>query len=793
MIRLFNLILIVFVIQVTISIQCYAFAPKFAGGNVVSSSYQGPCDILSGGCNEAYSMTHALTVNYSGPLFQLVRSSDGTTLNVPQTSNHTANLSVIPAFCYTTVNSPIYCYVQKVFAQINTGGNNDLPAFGYAGTVCQPSSCIEHPLTFNCSPTIFTNISSCVSPFWIDPSSGLPLLATEWPAEYINDNTLTGINANNDPITILTSQHDDQWNEGGGVTLSHPTTYDYPEGSMFGTTVNYNATNYTVYQTCGTPAVTGGTPPNACLTIENELGFGIAPQYWNQAPYGMPGTRRDFAIEWDGAPAIVQASVSTDILDVTSVMAGTITAGAVIQDYHYGYIPSGTTIEPFGTGGTSGTGGTGTYELSTTPGTVATEGMATANTSGSQTNSVWGFVGGSQIFNNQPPNIQLPTVMPSRPTAFGPQFPHLHYGGGDGTAAIVLSQDTMLLNYIPTSSQVASVHTNESAFYAAQTPNACQSTGDPGYFLRPQEQSEGTELPISQTVGAWGLRQMTASQTGPIADLQGINSPNTVETFGPAMSGCGIDPNAVTFCSANGGCSVKRLYNQEWYSTAPTSSTQGVINVHDPILDMTASSMAAQPSVTFNSLNGQPTMHFSGAQELCTSAMPVDFASAVQYPQLATPFGVGASMAVVARRTGALTTAAEIFETFADATYLGSAASANTANIVGDNTAQTLTAADNSWHEFYAEQESTVTNQAYTFTPYIDGVAGTTNTYGSFKVFSGNACLGGASAGGNYFTGDIAEATISGSLAAGSILSKTTSIEPTIFSLEEAAWGNLPH
>jgi hypothetical protein len=658
-------------------------------------SYQGPCDLLAGGCAEAYSVTHALTTRYVGPLFQLIRSRDRRTLNIGQTGARTANLSGVAKFCDTTVNSPNYCYFNKIYAQIHTSGNNDMPVFG---TPASKGTGIEFPGNFSCTATPI----ACAAPWWIDPSTGLPLLDTVWPAEYINDRALTGVTAGNGPVAVIVDGRNEQWDVGGGWGLSHDTTgcgeagCGQPfklQGTMFTFTTEYNHDG--IYQYCPQ------TPPDFCVGIDSEQHFSIGPSGFNQGPYGSIAGDILGIIEWDGASA---------------------------------------------------------------------------------TNTVTGIVNGVTAFSNSPPHV-------GPGTSWGPQYPFLHIGGGDGTHITQLDRDGMLMNRTLISGEVTAITANEKAFYASQSPSTCRSTGDPGYFFPPQVQAEGTEYPISQTFVAWGLRQMRASQTGPIADLRDVVT-NVVHTYGPAPNGCGLDPAAATFCARN-GCAVAKLYNQETWASTTSINKQGLGNVHDPALDMTASSNAAEPTVAFNGLNGFPTMHFNGRQELCTSNLAVSFAAAVQYPLYRSAVGVGASMAVVARRTGGDTSLQEAFGTFADATYLGFAAAADTAQIVGDGTSSTMAAPDGKWHEIYGEQGSP-SQYAYNFTPYVDGVAGSPASYGSADVLANKTCLGGSSTGANLLSGDIAEVTITGGLTTGPSLSQFASPEAEIFSLEKAAWGDLP-
>lgn len=74
---------------------------------------QGPCDLYAAGgspCVAAHSTTRAMYVSYSGPLYQVQRTSDNTTLDVkPLTAGGVANAAAQDAFCANTV-----CYITRI-------------------------------------------------------------------------------------------------------------------------------------------------------------------------------------------------------------------------------------------------------------------------------------------------------------------------------------------------------------------------------------------------------------------------------------------------------------------------------------------------------------------------------------------------------------------------------------------------------------------------------------------------------------------------------------------------------
>lgn len=157
-----------------------------ATGTGGAAAYQGPCDVVPGGCAEAYSVTRAMVASYSGPLFQLGRTSDKTTLNVGQTAAHAADLSTWSAFCGGSQSS---CVVAKVYAQVH-GGSNDLTP-GVWKTPWNP----------DCSAGGYT----CAAKFTIESATGLPILTTVSPQEYAlsGDNFATGINGGKSAMGIM--------------------------------------------------------------------------------------------------------------------------------------------------------------------------------------------------------------------------------------------------------------------------------------------------------------------------------------------------------------------------------------------------------------------------------------------------------------------------------------------------------------------------------------------------------------------------------------------------------------
>ena len=156
------------------------------GGAGGAAAYQGPCDVVPGGCAEAYSVTRAMVASYTGPLLQLGRTSDKTTQNVGQTSAHAADLSTWSAFCG---GSQANCVVAKVYAQVHSGSNDLTPGVW------------KTPWNPDCSAGGYT----CAAKFTIEAATGLPILTTVSPQEYAlsGDNFATGINGGTKAMGIM--------------------------------------------------------------------------------------------------------------------------------------------------------------------------------------------------------------------------------------------------------------------------------------------------------------------------------------------------------------------------------------------------------------------------------------------------------------------------------------------------------------------------------------------------------------------------------------------------------------
>jgi hypothetical protein len=109
-----------------------------AGANAVRQRPEGPCDVYATAgapCVAAHSTTRALFAAYNGPLYQVLRQSDGKTLDIgvvqPTGSDGGgyADAAAQDAFCANT-----YCWIATIYDQ--AGEHNDLtqpPRGGFSG------------------------------------------------------------------------------------------------------------------------------------------------------------------------------------------------------------------------------------------------------------------------------------------------------------------------------------------------------------------------------------------------------------------------------------------------------------------------------------------------------------------------------------------------------------------------------------------------------------------------------------------------------------------------------------
>jgi non-reducing end alpha-L-arabinofuranosidase len=120
-------------LSVAVVLTVGVLAGIVAAGGPARAAAQGPCDIYAAGgtpCVAAHSTTRALYASYNGPLYQVRRSSDNTTLNISTLSaGGYANAAAQDSFCAGTS-----CVITEIYDQSGHGNNLlQAPGGGAAG------------------------------------------------------------------------------------------------------------------------------------------------------------------------------------------------------------------------------------------------------------------------------------------------------------------------------------------------------------------------------------------------------------------------------------------------------------------------------------------------------------------------------------------------------------------------------------------------------------------------------------------------------------------------------------
>jgi non-reducing end alpha-L-arabinofuranosidase len=118
-------------------------------GTPSRAATQGPCDIYATAgtpCVAAHSTTRALFAAYSGPLYQVRRSSDNATTNIsPLSAGGVANAGAQDSFCSGTS-----CVITEIFDQTGRGNNlTQAPGGGAAGGPDNLANATAAPTTLN--------------------------------------------------------------------------------------------------------------------------------------------------------------------------------------------------------------------------------------------------------------------------------------------------------------------------------------------------------------------------------------------------------------------------------------------------------------------------------------------------------------------------------------------------------------------------------------------------------------------------------------------------------------------
>ena len=238
--------------------------------NGSSGSYTGPCDIR--GCAEAFSLNSAMTASYSGPLFQVIQGVPGstnpsglTTHDAIQTGAHKLDIADLTSFCgaptfiASGTNVPtggvyIYgCLVSKIYAQIHTGANDEVPSYFRCANP-------------NCYGAIALDSTQTTAQILVGTSSLPTGYINYYAAEYIvaGDAPATGIPAGTAPLSMMVNYFFAQDTSpcctgfGVGETWNNPLN----DAAGLATMGGVHATGYALTGGCGP-----GDTINYCINI----------------------------------------------------------------------------------------------------------------------------------------------------------------------------------------------------------------------------------------------------------------------------------------------------------------------------------------------------------------------------------------------------------------------------------------------------------------------------------------------------------------------------------------------
>src|SRR5208337_1891280 len=109
-----------------------------AGANVPPPRPEGPCDIYAAGgtpCVAAHSSTRALYASYNGPLYQVMRQSDGKTLDIGVVQPSATDAGgYADAAAQDAFGANTYCWITTIYDQYPKGNHLvQAPRGGFSG------------------------------------------------------------------------------------------------------------------------------------------------------------------------------------------------------------------------------------------------------------------------------------------------------------------------------------------------------------------------------------------------------------------------------------------------------------------------------------------------------------------------------------------------------------------------------------------------------------------------------------------------------------------------------------
>jgi len=123
-----------------------------------------PCDALASGCQEAWSLTRTMRAAYVGPLFQIAKNSDRSTLDIGQTGG-VVDMSAASAFCGGTLSN---CHIVQIYPNVNAANPLHYSTLGNGGDVNRP----------DCTVPAVPTRPPCAAPLALGATTGLPEIAT---------------------------------------------------------------------------------------------------------------------------------------------------------------------------------------------------------------------------------------------------------------------------------------------------------------------------------------------------------------------------------------------------------------------------------------------------------------------------------------------------------------------------------------------------------------------------------------------------------------------------------------
>jgi non-reducing end alpha-L-arabinofuranosidase len=270
-----------------------------------------PCDLYAAGgtpCETAHSTTRALFSSYSGPLYQIQRASDGSSLNIGlMAAGGVVNSAPQVSFCAGTA-----CTITKIYDQ--TANHNDLP-ISWGGFWHGPgtngsdigANAMALPLTIGGQPAYGVKVTQGVG-YRVDNAKGVPTGSSPEGVYMVTSSTLVdqyccfdyGSGENSHTDTGNATMNAIEWGTAcwfGGCTGSGPWVEADLENGMYSSNTGPNQPGY---QGVNFPFVTAmeknnGTS-NFTLEYANADSGALTTGWSGPLPNGYSPMRTDSSI-----------------------------------------------------------------------------------------------------------------------------------------------------------------------------------------------------------------------------------------------------------------------------------------------------------------------------------------------------------------------------------------------------------------------------------------------------------------------------------------------------------------